>query len=210
MSPRIIDCVQGTEEWHRARAGMPTASEFSTVLASGKGGGESKTRATYLRKLAGEIITGEITESYSNAHMERGKAMEGEARDCYAFITDATPQQVGFIIGKGAGGSPDSLLGNDGLLEIKTALPHILIEKLLKDDDFPSEHVAQCQGNLWVSEREWIDITIYWPKIPMFTKRAYRDDAYIKKLSDAVAQFNEELQAIVERVRRYGELKEAA
>jgi hypothetical protein len=77
-------------EWFAARAGIPTASEFHTVLAVGKQGGKSVTRVAYLNKLAGEILTGEPMPSYSNADMERGKIMEDEARDLYAFMHGLT------------------------------------------------------------------------------------------------------------------------
>ena len=73
MTMQIVDCVQGTPEWFKARLGLPTASMFDAVLASGKGGGESKTRATYMRKLAGEIITGEQMEAFTNFHMSTRK-----------------------------------------------------------------------------------------------------------------------------------------
>lgn len=209
MPAEIIACEQNSPEWFRARMGLPTSSMFATVMASGKGGAESKTRATYLRKLAGEIITGEPMENYSNAHMERGHLMEGEARDFYAFMAGERPELVGFIRNGQKGGSPDSLVGADGLLEIKTALPHILIG-YIEADKFPAEHVAQCQGNLWVSEREWLDLTVYWPKMPSFIKRIYRDEDYIKNLSAEVDKFNDELAQIVERVRSYGGMREAA
>jgi hypothetical protein len=178
--------------------GLPTASEFATVMASDKGGGESKTRRTYMLKLAGEILTGEPMENYSNAHMERGKDMEDEARNLYSFITDAEPERVGFIINGPKGCSPDSLLGSSGMLEVKTKLPHLLLDVLIKDQ-FPPEHKAQCQGALWVAEREWIDIAVYWPKLPLFVKRAYRDEPYIASLVAAVDDFNTELHEIVAR-----------
>lgn len=204
MSPRIIDCEQSSPEWYAARLGLPTASMFATVLAKGKGGGASLTRQTYMHKLAGEIITGEPMEGFSNEHMQRGKDMEAEARSTYAFIHGADPKQVGFVVNGRKGASPDSLLGDAGMLEIKTKLPHLMIECILKDE-FPAEHKAQCQGALWVAEREWIDIAVYWPKMPLFVKRATRDEAYIKTLSEAVEKFNEELDEVVERIRRYGE-----
>lgn len=201
---QIHDCEQGSEAWHALRCGIPTASRFATVMAKGEG----KTRKTYMLELAGEIITGCAAEGYSNAHMERGKVMETEARDYYAFVNNAEPQRIGFIVNGLAGGSPDSLIGTDGMLEIKTALPHILIDKLLRGE-FPAEHKAQCQGNLWVAEREWIDIEVYWPKMPPFIKRAYRDDAYIRDLEAGVRQFNEEMAQVVERIRGY-DAKEVA
>ncbi len=203
MSMQIIDVEQGSAEWFQARAGIPTASEFSTVMASGKGGAESKTRKTYMLKLAGELITGEVLEGYSNAHTERGHEMEPDARNMYALMTDNTPELVGFIRNGGKGASPDALIGENGLLELKTKLPHLLIEILIRGE-FPAEHKAQCQGALWVAEREWIDLAIYWPKLPLFVKRAYRDEAYIANLSSEVDRFNDELARVVDYVRRYG------
>lgn len=211
MAMQIIDCVHGTEEWLVARMGIPTASEFATVMRTkGKGeNGESKERRTYMLKLAGEIITGKPMESYSNAHMERGKEMEDDARTFYAFTTDTDPQSVGFIRSGNAGCSPDSLIGDEGMLEIKTALPHILASIILKDD-FPPEHKAQCQGNLWIAQREWIDICVYWPGMPRFVKRAYRDNGYIANMAGAIDAFNAELAETVERLRRYGQPEKAA
>ena len=206
---QIVTCEQGTEEWFRARMGMPTASEFATVMASGKGGGESLTRKTYMLKLAGEILTGEPMDSFTNAHMDRGKVMEEEARDFYSFMHDVGPERVGFIVNGPKGCSPDSIIGTNGMLEIKTKLPHLMIDVLLKDK-FPPEHKAQCQGALWVAEREWIDIAVYWPKLPLFVKRAHRDEEYIRQISDAVDKFNAELAETVETIRRYGTERAAA
>lgn len=201
MTPEIFNCDQGSDEWHRVRAGIPTASEFATVLAKGKDGGASVTRAKYLRRLAGEIITGEPEPTHSNAHMERGKIMEAEARDLYCFLNDdAAPTRVGFVRAAGCGCSPDSLIGDDGILEIKTAIPSILIEHLLSEK-FPAEHMAQCQGNLLVTGRKWIDIAIYWPKMPLFVKRAYRDEEYLDRLQKALALFNAELSGLVAALR---------
>lgn len=200
---QVFNCQQGTPEWHSCRLGIPTASMFGTVLAKGKDGGASLTRKTYLYKLAGEILTGEPAENYQNDHMIRGQQMEAEARDLYAFMTDLIPQQVGFIRNGAKGCSPDSLIGADGVLEVKSKLPHLAIECLLRGE-FPAEHKAQCQGALWVTEREWVDIAVYWKGLPLFIKRAGRDVPYIHKLSDAVNDFNEELAEIVERVKRYG------
>lgn len=199
------DIEQGTEAWLACRRGIPTASMFATVMAKGVGGkGDSKTRAEYMRKLAGEILTGDLMESYNNHHMERGKAMEDEARETYAFIHDVEPRRVGFIRNGSKGASPDSLIGENGGLEIKTVLPHIQIGRLLKGE-LPSEHKAQVQGSLWVAEREWWDFVSYWPKLPPLTVRVYRDDVYIKALSNAVDAFNEELAATVEHVRQYAD-----
>lgn len=197
----IFNCDQGTPEWFACRLGIPTASQFATVMAAGRGGAESKTRRTYMLKLAGEILTGDPMDSFSNAHTERGHEMEPQARSYYAMQKDVDPQQVGFIRNGNKGASPDSLIGNDGMLEIKTKLPHLLLDVLLRGV-FPADHKAQCQGQLWVAEREWVDLTCYWPKMPSFIVRAYRDEPYIKEMSAAVDQFNDELAEIVARFQQ--------
>jgi hypothetical protein len=200
---QIITCEQGSPEWIKARLGIPTASEFHTVMASGRGGAESKTRKTYMLKLVGEILTGEQMEGFTNHHMERGKLMEDEARNLYAFMRDVAPECVGFIRNGEKGCSPDSLVDANGMVEIKTKLPHLQVDCLLSDR-VPPEHVAQCQGALWVAEREWIDFVSYWPKLPLFVTRTYRDEEYIAKLAAAVDEFNDELAQMVERVRSLG------
>lgn len=201
-SPEILFCEQGSETWRTARLGIPTASEFDTVQAQGRGGGESKTRRTYMLKLIGERITGEPMDNYQNAHMERGKEMEAEARALYAFQSDTEPQLVGHIrdLSKGAGASPDALIGEDGLLEIKTKLPHLQLEVLL-GNRVPPEHYAQLQGALWISGRQWCDLVSYWPKLPLFVKRVPRDEDYIAKLAVAVQDFNAEMDALQERIK---------
>lgn len=199
----VHECEQGSEEWFARRMGIPTASEFATVMAKGSGGAESKTRATYMRKLAGEILTGKPMENYTNAHMERGREMEDEARRFYSFEYDAEPQRVGFITNGNKGCSPDSLIGENGGLEIKTALAHIQIERLDKNE-LPPEYRAQVQGCIWICEREWWDFVSYWPGLPLLRVRVPRDDGYIATISGAVDKFNGELNELVERIRRYG------
>jgi hypothetical protein len=193
------DIEQNTEEWFKIRCGLPTASQFKSILAKGEG----KMRRAYLNKLAAEIITGQLGESFSRPEFDRGHAMEPEARNYYSFLADVDPEIIGFARNGQKGASPDSLIGNDGLLEIKTQRADLLIETILADK-FPNEHVAQVQGQIWVTEREWCDLIVYWPGMPPFIRRAYRDSAYIRDLSNAVDQFNEDLAALVERVRRYG------
>jgi hypothetical protein len=207
MPLEIIDVTQGSEAWLRSRLGLPTASEFSTVMAKGKDGGKSLTRKTYLLKLAGEILTGEPMESYTNQHMERGKEQEAEAREAYELMKDIDCQQVGFIRNGDKGCSPDSLIGEAGALEIKTALPHIQVERLLKGD-LPAEHRAQVQGVMWVAERQWLDFVSYCPRLPLLIVRVPRDDGYIATLAGAVKEFNAELASVVDAVRTAGGLTE--
>lgn len=196
---------QGTEDWFRVRAGLPTASEFSTVMASGRNGGASITRARYLRKLAGEILTGDpAPEGYTNAFMERGKELEDEARRLFAFMRDVEPQQVGFIRNDDtrAGCSPDSLLGEDSGLEIKVAIPAVQIERL-QMGRLPPEHVCQVQGSMWVTGRQSWQFVSYCPKLPPLILTVERDEGKIAEIAKAVTAFNEELDAIVAAVRTY-------
>jgi hypothetical protein len=195
----IINVPQNSPEWLAARLGIPTASRFKDILAKGEG----KMRSKYLRELAGEIVTGQPTESFSNAHMEHGHEVEGQIRATYAFIHDVEPVQVGFVRNGRKGCSPDSFVGADGLFEAKRKLPHLWIE-CMERGSFPPEHVAQVQGQLWVAEREWCDLAVFFPGMPLLTYRAHREEAYIAGLSRAVDAFLEELDCIVDRVRAYG------
>lgn len=198
----VFTCEQGTDEWLRCRLGIPTASMFATVMAKGRGGkGESKTRRDYMLKLLGERLTGDLMESYSNAHMERGKEMEAEARAAYEFQQDVECVQVGFVRNGDKGASPDSLVGGAGTLEIKTKLPHLHLDALLRNE-MPVEHRAQVQGQLWICEREFCDFVSYWPKLPIFITRVYRDDEYINEtLAPAVAQFCDELDTLTDQLK---------
>lgn len=199
---QIIHCEQGSPEWFEARMGIPTASEFKTILAVKKEAREKVTRTAYMRKLAGEVLTGFPMESYSNGDMQRGKEQEDEARDLYAMLVGVDPQRIGFIRNHEAGCSPDSLVGDDGGLEVKCALPHIQIERL-ESGELPAEHRAQVQGNIWLAERSWWDFVSYCPRMPLFRVRVSRDDGYIAQLAGSVKAFNEELAELVERMRAY-------
>lgn len=199
----IFDCEQGTPEWFECRMGIPTASEFKTLIGVKKDAREKVTRQTYMRKLAGERITGVPAESYSNAYMERGHDYEDEARRAYTFMTDLEPKRVGFIRMRDTGCSPDSLVADDGGLEIKVALPHIQIERLEKNE-LPPEHRAQVQGSLWITGRKWWDYCSYCPKLPLFVTRVHRDDGYIATIAGAVNEFNAELDDLVRRIQNYG------
>lgn len=199
----VFDMAQGSPEWYAVRLGLVTASEFGSVLAKGQG----KMRRSYMLKLAGERVTGELAHSYVNRHMERGKALEDEAREAYAFVHDAEPVRVGFVRRGDAGCSPDAFLGDDGLLEIKTRLPGLMVDALLRED-YPPEYVAQVQGGLWVTERAWADVVCYWPGMPLCVRRAYRDEPYIETLAAEIALFNNELLDMVARVQGHSALRE--
>lgn len=196
---------QNSPEWLEARRGIVTASEFDTVQAQGRTkGSESVTRRKYLLTLVGEILTGELAPGWEgNKHTERGHLLEPEARELYAMVQGVEPQQVGFMRCGRVGASPDSLVGEDGLLEIKTKLPHLQLD-VLDRDRLPPEHVAQVQGQLWVSGRAWCDFVSYWPGLPIFIKRVHRDEEYIAALAESVKVFVSEMDAWVARFSAKG------
>lgn len=197
----IINCPQNSDEWLQARSGIPTASMFKDVMAkTGPRGGVPKGRQTYIRKLAGEILTGEPMAHYTNADMERGHEREVEARDLYAMLKDVEPEQVGFIKNYNCGCSPDALIGEDGMWECKDALAHIQIERLLKGT-LPREHVAQCQGQLMVSKRQWVDFMSHCRGLPPLIIRVERDEKYIDGLRVDINCFVAELNELVEKIR---------
>lgn len=196
MAIEIIDCVQGTEEWITARLGIPTASCFSDVMAGGAG----KVRSQYMRKLCGEIIAGTPADYYKNAAMEHGNQVEPELRSLYELITGQEVTQVGFIRNGRVGASPDGLIGTDGMVEIKRQGFDGLINRLLFE--VGDIHEAQLQGQLWVCEREWIELAVGYPKMPLYRKRFKRDNNYIARLKVGVECFIEELDTMVEEVRK--------
>jgi hypothetical protein len=197
----ITDIQQGTPEWLALRLGIVTCSELDSLLVNGKGEAGFGTGAfTYMNTLIGERITGELADPFiGNRHTERGHELEGAARTLYEDREEVKTTQVGIILNHGIGYSPDSLVLEEGLTEIKTKLPKLQVEVILVGE-VPKEHVAQCQGGLWVSEREWIDFVCYWPGMPLFIKRAYRDEVMIRKLSERVKTFYEILDERMNKV----------
>jgi hypothetical protein len=191
------DIEQGTEEWFALRLGVPTASMFHAIMAKGQG----KTRRTYMLKLIGEILTQEQQDNYSNAHMDRGKELEEEARELYSITTGIDVEQCGFIKNGELGYSPDGICEEDGLLEVKTKLPHLQLDVLLKNK-IPPEHIPQLQGGLLVSDHEWIDFVSYWPRLPIFIKRMYRDKKIIADIKISVNAFIEEMHETIEKIKR--------
>lgn len=197
----IHELEQGTPEWLDARLGIVTMSRLSALLVNGKSAsGFGKDAYTYMNQLIGERITGELDDSFQgNRHTERGHELEPLARQLYADTTGNEAEEVGIILNHGAGYSPDGLVRNDGLIEIKAKQPKHQIEVLLAGE-IPKEHIAQCQGGLWISEREWIDFVSYWPGMPLFVKRAYRDEKMIRTIAERVDAFYEEMETRMGRV----------
>lgn len=197
----ILDIEQGSADWLAARLGIATASEFDCLLVNGKGeAGFGAAAFSYMNQLIGERITGEAAElPFITRATERGHELEAVARELYESREEVTAENVGIILNHGAGYSPDALIGSSGLIEIKTKLPKFQVDVILADE-IPKEHIAQCQGGLWLSEREWIDFISYWPGMPLFVKRAYRDEVMIRKLQERVETFYEIMEERINRV----------
>lgn len=197
----ITDIEQGSSEWLSLRLGIPTMSELECLLVNGKGeGGFGVAAFTYMDQLIGERITGEAAElPFTTKATARGHEYEIIARDLYEAREEVKTNQAAIIINHGCGYSPDSLVGDNGLTEIKSKLPKFQVAVIL-GGEVPKEHVAQCQGGLWVSERDWIDFISYWPGMPLFVKRMYRDEEYIRNVSERVQRFNEMLEDRMARV----------
>ena len=205
----ILDVVQGSPEWFEARKGIPSASNFATVMASGRDGGESMTRLEYMRRLAGEIITGRpAEETFKSKAMERGNAMEPAAIEDYERRRKVTVQRIGLGINfsglKRCCASPDGIVGFDGGLETKTMRPDKMIPLLERGAQMQPEHRAQVHGNMLVFERDWWDFKIFYEKMPPFEVRVTRDERYIKELHNGIETFNFELNRLVEKLKSMG------
>lgn len=151
--------------------------------------------------LIGERITGQPRETFSSKHMDRGKEMEAQAADFYSLLTDADLETVGFIRNSKAGCSPDRLIGADGLVQFKTMLPPLLLDLHLRlTPDEYDEHDAQLYGELWIAEREWTELFVYWPGIKPFRKKVYRDEAKIKQIEFGVEVFTNEMEELMAKL----------
>ena len=209
----MSEIVQGSQEWLQLRCGLATASEFSSVLASGKGGAPSITRAAYLNRIVAERLTGEPQISQATGKwlkdLERGKEQEPLARMAYEAKTGAYVEEVPFIKHQTleCGCSPDGLIDLDGGAEIKSVIPTVQLATW-ESGSYPTEHRAQVQGSLWITGRTYWDYCSYSPTLPpnlrLYVFRVLRDEVYISQLAAAVKQFLTEVEA---KVLKYQEMK---
>lgn len=199
--PIILTMEQGSAEWLQARLGIATSSELDCLLVNGKGeGGFGVAAYTYMDQLIGERITGEAAEiPFQTKATIRGHEQEGIANGLYEALEGVSVQSAGIILNHGMGYSPDGLIGDDGLIEIKTKLPKFQVGVILSGE-VPKEHVTQCQSGLWISGREWIDFISFWPGMPLFVKRMHRDEKLIEKMAERVSTFYEILENRMNRV----------
>ncbi len=203
----VFDHVeQGTDEWHEMRRGVITASRFKDVMSKGRGDAPSKTRQSYMLELAAESLTGNVEHFEPNKYMQWGTEKEPEAKSMYELITDNEVSEVAFIKHDtlNCGVSPDGLVNDNGGLEIKCPKTTTQIETFLSGK-MPSQHKAQVQGCMWVTEREWWDFVSFDPRIvgesSFFTVRVERDEDYIANLAEQISLFDEELQQLITKLR---------
>lgn len=196
---QIINCIQGTDEWIVAKLGVVSSSNFSKVLNKGAG------RKLYMRKLTAERLSGVRDESYSNKCMADGIELEPDARAFYERVNSCIVEQVGFIKKDDwIGSSPDGLVGKDGGIEIKCVIPSTQVETILRGA-MQTGYKPQVQGQLYVTDRKWIDWISYCPLLkarPYFCVRVYRDEEYIKDLSKVIDVFVEQLKDMISQITK--------
>lgn len=200
---KIYDCVQGSTEWLYLRSGIPTASCFDQILTPG--GKPSKSAERYLFSLLAEKMMGHPCVEFMSAWMERGNLMEAEAVSFYELQRDVETVKVGFITNDQGtiGASPDRLVGDDGLLEIKVPKESTHVSYLLKKA-VDQAYYPQVQGQLWVSGRKWSDILSYHPELPPALIHVERDEEFIGLLSAAVLEFSAVLERYALEARERG------
>jgi putative phage-type endonuclease len=189
---------QNTYAWLLARLGKVTASRVHEIVARTKSG-YSSSRSNYMTQLILERINGEPIESYENAAMVWGREQEPKARIAYEFFRDVGVAQVGFVDHpkiKGAGCSPDGLVGDDGLVEIKSPFESKNHLETLLAGNHPSRYLLQMQFQMSCTGRKWCDYVSFDPRFPpamqMFVQRVERDDKLIADTEKAVREFLQE------------------
>lgn len=204
----IHNCIQGTPQWLQLRAGIPTASRFDEILTPG--GKPSKSADKYLDWLLAERMMHQPIVQAVSTWMDRGSQLEAEAVSYYEFQRDTETVKVGFITrddGK-VGASPDRLVGDCGLLEIKCPSPSVHVGYLRAEAGISDAYKPQVQGQLWVCEKQWSDTLSFHPEMPPALIRIERDDAYIALLEEAVLEFSDRLERMAAEFRDRGWIKD--
>jgi len=191
---------QRSPEWYEARCGVLTASvvgKFITPKTVKVANNEPSRGIT--RQLVAERITGHVVETFQSDAMFRGVMDEPLARDLYTkHYRPAT--EVGFMVreihGHKLGFSPDGLVGDDGLIEVKSAEPKIHLARILSDG-VPAEHMAQMQAGMLVSGREWCDFISYCGGMPMLVRRVTVEQAWFDAIIGALDAFETDATEMV-------------
>jgi putative phage-type endonuclease len=200
------DTKQGSADWLSARAGCVTASRIADMMAKTKTGWGAS-RANYAAQLVAERLTGVAVESYTNSAMQWGLDTEPQARAAYEFMHDATVIETGFVthpVIPMSGASPDGLVAEHGLIEIKCPNTATHIETLL-GREVPSEYIYQIQWQLACTNRSWCDFVSFDPRMPehmrLFVSRVERNGSMIMDLETRVHEFLKEIEATVSQLR---------
>ena len=194
----LLNCEQGSEAWHQARLGIPTASQFDRIVTAS--GTASKQATGYLAELLAEHITGQTGDSYQSADMQRGVELEPAARACYELETGHDVEQVGGVYlddSKTIMASPDGLIaGMARGLEIKCPRLATHIRYIL-EDALPTQYTLQVQGGRWVTGcGEW-DFVSYCPEYdaqPIYIKTIKRNTALIAQMDKHIRAFSARLE----------------
>ena len=197
---RIIDCLQWSEEWERWR-NRPTTSEFSSFVTPARGDYSAQATA-YAAKIVAKRL-GVYTEPPPSFWMEWGMEQEPLAKAAYAAETGFDISDAGFILPDHTdayGGSPDGLVGEDGLLEVKCPAPETLI-MYHANGELPAQYRPQVQGLLMISQRAWCDFYAFHPALPAFLVRVERDEKYQQKIADALLRLLKEITQIEGKLR---------
>jgi len=197
---------QLSQEWFEARLGKVTASRVSDVLATRKGQ-ESTVRAKYKLQLATERLTNKKTDTYMNQAMQDGIEREPMAREIYEKLKDVTVEEVGFVQHPAierAGASPDGLVGDDGIIEIKCPIETTHTTNLL-ERKLPSKYKPQVQFQLSATGRKWCDFISYnpnfEPRLQLMVVRVERDDEYIEMLEFEILKFLAEVELMINQLK---------
>lgn len=203
----MTEIIQRSPEWFAARLGKVTASKVGDVISKTKTG-YSASRENYMAQLICERMTGQKQESYSNAAMDWGTATEPLARAAYEAFKDVLVDEIGIIdhpFLPMCAASPDGLIKDDGMLEIKCPNTATHFDTLLTGK-MPSKYMPQVQWQMACANRLWADFVSYDPRAPeglqLFITRIERDDKYILELEAEVNKFLEELDARIEKLNK--------
>ena len=205
----IETCEQGSVEWLSLRLGKITASRVKDVLTKGRGTSPSKTAESYMMELIAEILTGNSKPFFENDAMRWGTETEPQARAMYAVNNDFVDvKEVAFVEhNEQVGISPDGLIGDDGLLEIKCPNTTTQLKRALSDD-YSADYKAQIQMQLWVTEREWCDFLSFDPRLDCdagyLQQRVFRDEEYIEEMKVKVYAFVEKMNELIKQLTTKG------
>ena len=203
MNQPYINIEQGSDEWKQARLGHVTASNMADVMSKGKGTAEAVGRYKYKVKLVAERLTQTSGESFTNAAMEWGIEQEQFACIEYEASRNVFVERTGFWVHpeiQWLGVSPDRLVGDEGLIEVKcpNTTTHL---GYLFENKIPSDYYKQIQCQLWVTGRQWCDFVSYDPRLPkrnqLLIVRAERDEKLIKEMETETLQFLGEVNQLI-------------